>query len=423
MTKTRTILIAAASAALSGATAGAATRTVCLQLEIADDRTSCPDASVTGAARPCNPGGTTPAVGHEFELWDKDPDGSDELIGTWVKSGSGRGCATFEWENAAYSGPESNPDVYLRYVNRVNRSSSGTIVVRGVDTAGAAVPVTSWRNGTVNDPDAWVAVDCTAGANCQLLPNSSHVATYDTASERGMRLQALDSAQHALEVFGGIMDTDVALHYPGQAACPTSCAPARDEIHVFDTLGDHGSYAPHELGHAIQMQEFDQDFLRDVCGASHTLTSLEADSCATTEGWADYVTAVAWYEPNDPATVPFAFGSNVESSTLTNVTCSVNSGIELQVAKAFWDLDDWNDEAGVGAASGSSDEDRWASTDIAMGWRQFPDGTADGEDFETGDDGVNMWDFFNNNTPRLNPNGTLLETLLSHNCLQSQDPS
>jgi hypothetical protein len=32
-----------------------------------------------------------------------------------------------------------------------------------------------------------------------------------------MRIQALDSAQHALETYGAIMDTSVELHYPGMA--------------------------------------------------------------------------------------------------------------------------------------------------------------------------------------------------------------
>ena len=43
--------------------------------------------------------------------------------GKWVIPGSGRVCATFEWENSPgdYDQGEDNPDVYVRYINRVNR--------------------------------------------------------------------------------------------------------------------------------------------------------------------------------------------------------------------------------------------------------------------------------------------------------------
>ena len=79
-------------------TASAATRTVCFELKIADDRTNCPVTSTPGAKRGCNPGHDIDAVGHVFELWDKDdPENApDEYIGKWVIPGSGRVCATFE---------------------------------------------------------------------------------------------------------------------------------------------------------------------------------------------------------------------------------------------------------------------------------------------------------------------------------------
>jgi hypothetical protein len=255
-----------------------------------------------------------------------------------------------------------------------------------------------------------------------VVPDGSLVPTFDTASARGMWIQALDSSQHVLEVFGGIMDTDIDLIYPGKASCPRSCSSNRHDLNLGVGVGDDGSILAHELGHAIQKQEFDTDDLRNECGGSHTLVSVEADSCATAEGFADYVAAVSWYEPNDTATVPFAFGYNLETNTLTNSVCVLNRGIELQAVKAFWDMDDFHNEGGVGGSYGSNDHDSWSSTDIAMGWRQFPHGTGDGEDFETGDDGVNMWDYYNNNVARLDANGTFSETFIAHNCLESQDP-
>ena len=72
----------------------------------------------------------------------------------------------------------------------------------------------------------------------------------------------------------------------------------------------------------------------------------EHESCATTEGWADYVAAVSWYEPDNFSTVPIAWGFDVEEPIPVDSVCADNGGIELQVAKAFWDLDDWNNEVG-----------------------------------------------------------------------------
>ena len=132
--------LSVAALALTGAqAAGAATRTVCFELKIADNRTSCPTTTTTGAKRGCSPGNNIDAVGHVFELWDKDTDGVDEYIGKWAISGSGRRCATFEWENSSYDLGEANPDVYVKYINRVNRSVGGSIYVQAVDTDGSAL--------------------------------------------------------------------------------------------------------------------------------------------------------------------------------------------------------------------------------------------------------------------------------------------
>jgi len=410
--------------------ANAATRTVCFELRIADDRTNCPVTSTPGAKRGCDPDHNIDAVGHVYELWDKDDaaNAPDEYIGKWVISGSGRRCATFEWENSEgdYDLGEDNPDVYVRYVNRVNRTTGGAIYVQGVDTDGSSVDVTSWRNGDGVDPDAYVAEECMVGHNCEIVPNASLVPESDTGSERGMRIQALDSAQHALETYGAIMDTSVELHYPGKAGCDPSCFVSRSEIHVAEAFGDDAFYPAHEFGHAVQMQEFNQDYLRDVCGDSHTLTSSETDSCSTTEGWADYVAVVSWYEPNNKNSKPEAFGFKFEAAAPYAPVCEDNGGIELQVAKAFWDLDDAKTEEGhAPAAESQYDWSNYATRDIAKGWRNFPDGTDTyTNDYYESDDGVNVYAYYYNNwyNPPFTDNGPdFFETLLNHNCLEWQD--
>lgn len=406
-------------ALVAGHAALGATRTVCYELKFADARTNCATTTTTGNERGCSPGSNIDAAGHVVELWDKDDDGNDELIGKWAAS-AGRGCATFEWENAAYSLGEANPDVYAKYVNRVNRVEADGIYVQAVDTDGSDLPVTTWRNGDGTDPDAYVAKECHTGTNCEIYPSGYLLPTSDTASERGMRIQALDSAQHAVEIYGTIMDTNVEMHYPGKSDCKTSCAVARDEIHIYETLANHGYYPTHEVGHTVQMQEFNQDDLRDVCGDSHSMTSVEKESCTTTEGFADYVAAVAWYDPNNVGSVPFVLSKNVETATPFDSTCADNGDYELQVARGFWDLDDWNEEAGAGAGAGWDDDLAYGTVDIAQGWRQFANGTANRKDYESDDNGVNMKDYYYNNTSRF-IDSHFYETFLDHNCLQYQD--
>ena len=406
------------------AEAWSATRTVCFRFQLADERTNCATSSATGAQRACNPGGYVDAVGHLYEVWDKDFSGSDEYIGTWRVDGPGRRCVTFEWENASYSKGETHPDIYLRYINKVQRTgSSNNITITAVKTNGSSHPATSWRNGTSSNSNLWVALNCQPGQNCQIIPNGSHIATHDRASERGLRIMALDTAQHTLQVFAGIMDTKIKMHYPGRSDCPYSCAVNRDEIHITANRGNHGFNVAHEVGHLVQMQEFNQDWLRNDCsrnGSGHSLTSIEYESCATSEGWADFVGVVSWYNPNNSGTVPFGWGRNFETATPQSGTCSTNGGIELQVAKAFWDLDDFNNEDGSGVASSWDDDLSYSTTSIGTGWRRFENGSGNREDGESGRDGVNMKDYYYNNDHRFT-DSRFYETFLRHNCLQYQD--
>lgn len=402
----------------------AAQRNVCFRMQLRDDRTNCAESSETGAQRACNPGGYVDMVGHQVELWDKDWSGADEYIGTWYIGGGGTQCIRFEWENAGYSNGETHPDLYLRYINRVNRTGySNYIYVRGVNTDNSAASNTSWRNGQAGDEDRYVAMNCTESAPCSIFSSGTLVPTNDIASDRAIRIMALDSAQHTLQAAGEVMDTHVKLQYPGQSDCPTSCAPDRDLVKITASRGVNGSNVTHEVGHVIQMQEFNQDWLRDDCsrnGDGHSLTSLEHESCATTEGWANYIALVSWYEPNNGGTVPFGWGRNFETANLQFATCSDNAHNEIQTGKGWWDLDDWNDEAGSGAAAGDDDRLAYGSTDIIRGWRQFADGSDNREDGESGQDGVNMRDYWANNSGRFTASGAF-ETLVEHNCLQDQD--
>lgn len=402
----------------------AESRLVCFRIQLRDDRVNCATPGETGARRACDQGSYVDMVGHQIELWDKDTGSTDELVGTWYIGGAGSQCISFEWENAQYSKGEPDPDLYLRYVNVVNRTQySNFIRVKAVDTDGSNHPVTTWRNGQAGDPDRFVARNCQSGVTCMIFPSGTMVPTNDVASERGLWIMALDSAQHTIQAFGEVMDTHVDMHYPGQASCPTSCAVSRTEIHITQSRGNNGFNVAHEVGHVIQMQEFNQDSLRNDCsqnGGGWNLTSDEFESCATAEGWASFVGVTSWYEPNNTGTTPMGWGRDFERATPQGSTCSGNSGIPIQVAKAFWDLDDWNNEDGAGVADGEDDRLAYNTLDIARGWRQFGDGTSNRQDFESDSNGVNMRDYYWNNTGRFTATG-FFETFLEHNCLESQD--
>ena len=422
------IILAAAAlliALLSGS-AWAAPRTVCYHVQLADDRYNCPATTVIGQRRGCSRGSNVDAVGHQVELWDKDADDADELIGTWNIGGSGTRCITFEWENASYSKGEANPDLYLRYINTVIRTGHVKyITVRAVTTNGSAHPATSWRNGRPGEPDRYVSVNCATGRTCYIFPSGTLVPTTDTASSRALRIMALDSAQHTLQVVGEQLKQNILLHYPGQTSCPTSCAVDRGNFHIAATQGGDGILVGHEIGHVLQMQRFNQDYLRnDVSknGAGWNLTSDEYDSGATAEGFASYVGIVSWYEPNRADTVPIGWGLNFEAAAPNRATCSANRGIPLQVAKAFWDFDDWNNEAGAGITNGWNDTISYATEAIVTGWDQFPNGTGNRQDYENDRDGVNMRDFYENTRTRFTAAG-YFTTFIQHNCLQDQTNS
>jgi hypothetical protein len=235
---------------------------------------------------------------------------------------------------------------------------------------------------------------------------------------------ALDSAQHTLQIFGEIMNRNAQLHYPGKPDCTTSCAVDRENFHINGAQGGDGILVAHEIGHLLQMQMFGQDSLNNdrSKGGNNgwTLTSDEFDSGATTEGWASYIGVVSWYEPNNAASNPVGWGVNFEAAAPTNATCSSNRGIPLQVARAFWDLDDWNNETGAVPAADRSDRLAYKTLDIVRGWQHFADGTGNRQKSESGPNGVNMRDYYWNNTWWF-ADPAFMETFLQHNCLQDQD--
>jgi hypothetical protein len=394
--------------------AQAATRTICLEFEIRDERFDCPTPGTVGAKRACDPvGNYVNPIGMHYELWDKDSTGDDEYIGTWRIAGTGSRCVTFEWENASYSKGEDHPDVYakLRYTASAVSALNGA-TVRAADASGSPRGAVTWRDF---NNGAHVRSNCTGSCS---LPGGVMVPTHSTTSDMSQRFQMIDSAQRVLDMYNGDLDDrEILARYPG-TGCPTGMATARDDFCIPSGLGSEGDRVAHEMGHVVQMQMFNQDFLRDVIvggGWNMGTSSFETQSAATTEGWAAYVGAVAWFDPQNSAVAPMYGGQNLENASLAQAVCSDNITLPLQAAKAFWDLDDWNNEAGTRSGVADNDQDSKQTAWMALQWDEFSDGTGNREDFETGDNGVNVRDYLF----RVN-DSTAEETMLEHNCLVGQ---
>jgi hypothetical protein len=401
----------------------AANRTVCLQIQIRDERNGCPTPGTTGAKRACDPSGNySNFVGVSFELWDKDATAADDdFIGVWVNAINGVGCVTFDWEaSRADDGDttEANPDVYLRLKQEVWGLDPSGPPLRVKDAAGTEVTtVVTWRDQGV----PFNLTDCTTGSTCSF--GDIHIATHSTTSDIAIRLEMLDSAQRGLELYDPELGTDPiyawypVVNNPNGTSCATGLAWTQNDFCLPNGLGDDGDRTTHEFGHVAQMRTFEQNSLNDVIvgGAwSMATNSFETESAATTEGFAAYVGAVAWYDPQNNSVVPFYGGANIEDAALAQATCASNITLPLQAAKTFWDLDDLANEAGTRAGA-DNDTSSQITLWMLQRWDNFADGTSNRQDRENDNNGVNVRDYM------FQAGATHAETLLEHNCLVSQD--
>jgi hypothetical protein len=404
-------------------TALAATRTVCFEMFIRDNaRTNCPGPGTAGQRRECQPASTWQyAVGWWIELWDKDAGAAnnDEYIGTWRIGAPGAACVTFEWENAGYSLGEAHPDVYLKLDHQVQRASNNGTIAYLVDQNSLQYGQVSWRDGSGGNPSFFVANDCIGGITCS-VPNGM-APTDNTGTTYGQALLALDSAQLTVDMYDDVIRTDFNVEFPTNKACPTACAWDRTTIAIPAGLATDGGRTAHEAGHVIQLQNFEQDamFNNWACvggtpSAGWGPAGFETYGCATNEGWAMAAGGGAWWSPGNTGSIPFYLGFDMEAAAPTNGTCANNGLIPGQVARAFWDVMDANNENGAGITAGWNDTLSWGATAVAAAWDFFPDGTANRQDRENHVNGVNVRDYDGNI-------GVDDNTLINHNCLQSQD--
>ena len=399
--------------------ASAAERTVCLNIGVVDDRTRCADGADAGARRPCDPGSTVPAVGAVFQLWDKDgsSEGDDDYIGTWFKANEGRGCATFEWEYSMANvfEQEANPDVFVRIPYRVKATTTSHEIRQVNHDDGEPRVSTDFRDDAV--------MNCTVGVDCEIAPGQYLVVSTNVADMRAKQMMALDSAQHALHVLGPAFTDDIDMVVPDPTVL-ISVSTGSTEFSLADDSITRGDTPSHEVAHCLHQQQIDREGLASDCsfgGDSHSMTGTEYESCATSEGFADFVAAVAMWDDDNDLSRPRVFGQVIEKAAPLFSPCSDNVGVELLVARGFWDLVDSNNEAAVAPAN-AADGANMGEVNLVEGWANFDNGTGNRKDWESDVDGPNLRDFFyNNNTNPAFPAYNFFTTLLNHNCLGHQD--
>jgi hypothetical protein len=272
-----------------------------------------------------------------------------------------------------------------------------------------------------------------------------------TATAHAKALLHADTAQRTLQVFGSILSSfwPINMYYPA-----TDCSPAAAacfirsnimRISVADVSPMDGTAAAHELGHYMVAQAAREAGSTRIGGTpdcsnggnGYTKTSIEWQSCAVSEGWAEYVFAASFWSPSNMGSWPVVGDSSVglfefEQATPSTATLSPvqpltnNAWMIGQAARAFWDLDDSANEAGISNCGSTNDNDvsNLASTSLMFIWQQFQSGTAnrkiDEWDVANGgnQNGTNLWDVIAN-MPASDQAGAT-QTMMYHNCTETQ---
>jgi hypothetical protein len=401
----------------------AATRTFCFKSRMFDTRNdddTCPIIGETGAIRGCNPGYYPSMFGVHFELWDLDDinnPASDDYIGTYIftPDANGQMCVTFPWEGAYYQRDgDTHPIVYVVMKPMVQKSDGTGPRVEVLDDYRYPYFYTSFRSQYVKCYGL-----CYAPGHLDVTWENMP----DVAAAEGVDM--LDSAQHMLEIYGSIMAYNLIFIQYQNADCQPGYQTALNransstEICINPGSGLRAETPPHELGHVLQKNMFHQDYLRDECNATHSLdTPAPNDSCATTEGWADYVGARSWFDPENTSAFAYYDSIELEPAAPDNLFSTVpdNSRSEGMAARGFWDLDDAHSEAAASPCSYSDVVD-YDSLEIAQVWDNFPNGTGNGQDYESDPQGVNAFDYYNNGPLNFNRSVSFIQ----HNCLYYQD--
>ncbi len=388
----------------------------CLRVSYVDNFRSCsPDTTGMKWWRPYCDQRNVPILGLEVSLWDRDEgsSSSDDFIGTYVLHYdrlSDYSCIDFEWQPLARG--ELLPDVYVTTRLDVRDSEFGAgreaHLCRSDQTSQSSCTdrfIVTWRANHVPDMDSTTYADLDFGGPIGIL------------NRRAMNMAAVQKVLRSYQARH--MTGDLNVWWNGNTCQdsngnPWPCSWDDNWFSLVNQTYRRWDAGPHEAGHSYQKQLFEQHFLSGSgCGASHTMSGVENDACATKEGWADFFSTLTWFTGRSAKDSgdPRYLGFRVEGGTKPFASCASNAVTELQVMRTFWDMfDDNPDGIDLGEMQ------RW---DILQIWDDFPDGTRNHKDREDGNDGGNLWDFHANADSDFQ---STIEDAMEHNETDCQSP-
>ncbi len=399
----------------------AADRTVCGAIMFRDIRQNCDGCGnpedIVGLINPCGQATYQYAGYVQVEVWDYDPGSNeDEFIGAWRVNGYGPFCITFPWEGEDYQLGEANPDPYFSITWDYGVPGKGWIYVRDFPNEDRPASV-SWPGNHY--------LDCPSGSICW-LSNVNYISTSATSDETQMANIA-DSALHATNVFGGAASPfrmpDATILYCDEGDCEP-CEEGEERLRDgcgCRTLLSGWGYNPiwlpyhdaddpyavcHEQGHLLSSHLFEgngpgvYDYRKNGQNG-HGFETSEYDKVATFEGWANYVAIRSWWDSENINSSPCWAGRHFEPNSLvhsdTGDSCEDNRGIEILVAKGFWDMDDASIDCSFPPALSRCDNlNLDTRTQIVAAWNAFSDGTSNRQEQEADVNGTNLFDYWYN---------------------------
>ncbi len=392
-------LIVVALVVCVSCSAWAADRYFCASIKFKDRRSSCTNRCIgseheVGRVDPCE-SGTDRFVAHiPLQLWDRDPGGTDEYIGTFLVESRGVSCFVFPWEGERYQtvDNETDPDPYVRLVDWYWEYGGQRLYVMQHVVPGNMItpPSVSWQSSYYsNCPENVLCWD----------PYETLFVSSDPGSLENVLFNLGDTSIHAYYAFSSRIPEPFYMRYLEDA---NTCVFSSSSVIISENSSLKPDVPTHEIGHLIHHQNIaDKSFGSvdySLSGNGHGLISQEYDRAATCEGWANYVAARSWWNPDNSSAMPCAFGYEIEDQTpppgLT--TLAENRGLELWAARGFWDLDDAAQDSGQSPCYEIIDTTNLSTTDIVDIWSVFPSGADDREAQEDGVNGTNLYDYYVN---------------------------
>jgi len=337
------------------------------------------------------------------QLYDLDTSSSDDYIGTFIANqtnSTSQFCANFNWDQTAQS--ETYPDVYAQIFWAVGRTG----------VSGARSELCFADNDDDNDATTdnctdvrafnWRVhpyTDCGAfGSTCsQTLLIDTDVTSDPT--KRAMVLKGMGEFEGAFggSDYGRTDDTSIIwaawdVANPSHQHCGNTgtCTHSHNWWTIHPNNGAvYRTYevAPHEEGHVLQLQRLGiGSYNTWVFGAHSAFIPDDTETMATIEGFAEFIAARSWFNSKSLTVQPLiGLGGtfvDLESATPEFSGCANNNGTsEVQIAKAFWDLNDSHNEASVSPGSGNDTQDM-STPSVVNVWASFAAGSGNGDNKE-----------------------------------------